>query len=281
MSAQAASPDLRASVDGRQWYHTLDLPGGIVTPGWFDLRSLAQRLPFPASMAGMRCLDIGTFEGFWALQMEARGAREVIGIDILDPLAWDWPFGSEAALVDDLEERKRGGAGFELVKEVLGSAIERVELSIYDLTPERVGTFDFIYLGSLLLHLRDPVGALKAVRSVCRGRLLSVDAIDLPLSLLTRRPVCYLDAVGRPWWWRPNQAAIGRMLQASGFRPARAPQRVFMSPGPQAPRPRRPRAVARAARSRTGRELLFASMFGSPHLASLTEPTPVVAGATV
>ena len=266
---------LRERVNSQQWYHTIDLPGGVVTPGWFDLRELARTLPFPASMAGMRCLDIGTFEGFWALQMEARGSSEVTGIDILDPLAWDWPFGSDEAVVAALEDRKRAGAGFELVKEVLPTKVERMELSIYDLSPERVGEFDFIYLGSLLLHLRDPVRALEAVRTVCRGQLLSVDAIDLPLSLLTRRPVAYLDGIGRPWWWRPNQAAVVRMLTSAGFRTVRPPRRVFMPPGPQHPKPAGAREVLKALRAPGSRELLFASRFGSPHIATLAEPMPI------
>ncbi|HEX8104493.1 MAG TPA: class I SAM-dependent methyltransferase, partial [Solirubrobacteraceae bacterium] len=218
------------------WYHTIELGDGETTPGWFDLRALARTLPFPPSMAGLRCLDVGTFEGFWALEMERRGAAEVVAIDILDPLAWDWPAGSSEAIVAALEDRKRGGAGFEHVKRALGSSVERIERSVYDLHPEHVGTFDFIYLGSLLLHLRDPVRALEAVRSVCRGQLLSVDAIDLPLSLLTRRPLAYLDAVGRPWWWRPNQAGLVRLLEAGGWKPVAPPRRVFMAPGPAHPR---------------------------------------------
>lgn len=265
----AAGPDLRERVDSQQWYHTIELPDGIVTPGWFDLRGLARRLPFPASMAGMRCLDVGTFEGFWAREMERRGATDVTGVDILDPMAWDWPYGSEQAAIAALEDRKRAGAGFELVTEALGSSVQRQELSVYDLSPERVGEFDFVYLGSLLLHLRDPVRALEAIRSVCRGRLLSVDAIDLPLSVLTRRPVAYLDAIGRPWWWRPNQAAILRMLESAGFRTVQRPRRVFLEAGPQHPSTRK---LLPAVRGRAGRELFFASLFGAPHLATLSEP---------
>ncbi len=127
-------------------------------------------------------------------------------------------------------------------------------------------------VGSLLLHLRDPVRALTAVRSVCRGRLLSVDAYDLPLTLLSRAPLARLDAVGRPWWWKPNAAGIERMLRAAGFRVVGTPSRVFMPPGPQHPRPRSWSDVASAVRSRDGRELLFAARFGSPHLATLAEP---------
>lgn len=263
---------LRERVASRQWYHTIDLGEGVVTPGWFDLRQTAKTLPFPSSMAGMRALDIGTFEGFWALQMEARGAAETVAIDILDPLAWDWPFGSQQEVIQALEDRKMGGSGFDLVKGVLESRVERQEMSIYDLDPQRIGTFDFVYLGSLLLHLRDPVRALEAVRSVCRGQLLSVDAIDLPLTFLSRRPLAYLDAVGRPWWWKPNQGGLQRMLRAAGFAQVRQPRRIFMPPGAQHPRPRTPRELVRSLRSRAGREVLFAACVGSPHLVTLSEP---------
>jgi hypothetical protein len=37
-----------------------------------------------------------------------------------------------------------------------------------------VGRFDLVYLGSLLVHLRDPVRALECVRSVCDGLLIVV-----------------------------------------------------------------------------------------------------------
>ena len=57
----------------------------MVTPGWFDTRAVAPKLPFPERSTGKRCLDIGTFDGFWAFEMERRGADEVLAIDLLDP----------------------------------------------------------------------------------------------------------------------------------------------------------------------------------------------------
>src|SRR5689334_16427778 len=105
--------ELRELVRGREWYHTFELRPGIVTPGWFDLRELAKTLPIP-DLTGKRALDIGTFEGFWAYQLEERGADEVLAIDILDPAAWDWPVGSDDSVVAALEQRKQGGSGFEL-----------------------------------------------------------------------------------------------------------------------------------------------------------------------
>src|SRR5205823_4074670 len=126
-------------------------------------------------------------------------------------------------------------------------------LSVYDLDPGDLGTFDFVFVGSLLLHLRDPVAALARVRSVCRGRFLLLDAIDLPLSLvLPRRPVATLDGVGRPWWWRPNQAALRRMVEAAGFELVAPPRRVYLPPGDGYPRPALTPATLR---SQTGREM--------------------------
>ena len=73
------------------WYHTLDLGDGVVTEGFFDHRPVLERYPIPADLTGMRCLDVGTMDGFWAFEMERRGAAEVIAIDLDDPEALDWP----------------------------------------------------------------------------------------------------------------------------------------------------------------------------------------------
>jgi hypothetical protein len=64
-------------VARREWYHTLELAPGVETAGFFDHRPLLRKLPIPASLAGQRCLDIGTFDGFWAFELERRGAAEV------------------------------------------------------------------------------------------------------------------------------------------------------------------------------------------------------------
>ncbi len=260
---------MRGALDG-EWYHTLDLAPGVVTPGWFDTRKIVGKLPWPESLAGKRCLDIGMFDGFWAFEMERRGARETIGIDVLDPTAWDWPVNSSSAVMKALERRKEGGRGFEIAREALGSSVERLETSVYDLEPSAVGEFDFVYIGSLLLHLRDPVRALERVRSVCRGQLLVVDNINLGLSILhPRRPVAALDGVGRPWWWKMNMVGLVRAVQAGGFRLLAPAQRIWMPPGSGHPRVRLSRDLLT---NEVAREFLVAAVKGDPHAAILAEP---------
>jgi tRNA (mo5U34)-methyltransferase len=268
VEAAAVSPE--AALE-RDWYHTIELAPGVVTPGWFDTRSVVARLPFPASLAGKRCLDVATFDGFWAFEMERRGAAETVAIDVLDPTRWDWPVNSDSAVVEAIGQRQPG-SGFEVAREALGSSVERLEMSVYDLDPDTVGMFDFVYVGSLLIHLRDPVGALERVRSVCRGTLLLVDNIDLALTLRSRRrPVAALDGVGRPWWWKLNLAALSRVVEVAGFRLLRPAQRIWMPPGAAHPPPRFSRALLH---SEEARQRLLTALKGDPHAALLAERVP-------
>ena len=247
----------------QQWYHTLELAPGVVTPGWFDTRDVVRRLPLPASLDGMRCLDIGTFDGFWAFEMERRGAAEVVATDLLEPADWDWPAASAPEVVAELARRKRGGEGFQLAREALGSRVRHLEQSVYDLSPADIGEFDFAYLGSLLLHLRDPVRALERVRGVVSGQLLVVDVHDPLMSVLfRRRPVATLDGRGRPWWWQSNVACLVRMVEAAGFELDAPPRRIRMPRGEGQPVPRpRPAALA----TRLGRRELANATLGDPH----------------
>ena len=118
------------------WYHTIELAPGVVTPGYFDHRAIAAEIPFP-SLTGKRCLDVGTYDGFWAFEMERRGAAEVVAADVIDPSRWDWPPGSDDAVVREMEANKEGNRGFALAREVLASKVELIDRSIYELDPER------------------------------------------------------------------------------------------------------------------------------------------------
>jgi len=260
--------ELERKVAELDWYHTLELAPGVVTPGWFDLRGVVGQVPIPASLSGARVLDVGTFDGFWAFEMERRGAAEVVAIDVLDPAEWDWPPGSDEAVVREIGKRKAQGAGFLLAKEALGSSVTRIERSVYDLDPGEVGSFDFVYVGSLLLHLRDPVRALERVRAAAHGSVVVVDAVDGGLTAtLRRRAVATLDGVGRPWWWKPNVAGLVRMIEVAGFEVTAPPRRLRLPAGPGQPPP-----PPRAWLSRAGRSVAWAACRGDLHAAIAARP---------
>jgi tRNA (mo5U34)-methyltransferase len=248
------------------WYHTLDLPGGATTPGWFDLRGVVDRLPWP-DVSGRRCLDVGTYDGFFAFELERRGAREVVATDIEGHGDWDYLPGADYGASSLAEIAGEKGLGFEVAKHALQSNVERRIVNVYDLSEEEVGTFDVVVCGSLLLHLRDPVRALQAIRSVCESWLLSVEEVSLPLSVLgRRRPLADVrfDPVATQWWV-PNAAGHARMLEATGFEAVRrvgpfcVPYGVGHTPRGRGLRP---------ALTRLGRRL-FAGGDGVPHAAAL------------
>ena len=211
--------DLAARVAAVPWYHTIALPDGLATPGEYDLRPVLGRLPIPAALDGARCLDVGTHDGFYAFELERRGAAEVVAIDLDDLADVDWPGIAPARDAALAAAGERKSAAFRVAHEALGSRVDRRSLSVYDLSPDRVGTFDFAVIGTLLLHLRDPVGALAAIRRVAR-RLLVNDVVSLKLCAQhPRTPVSrLLGRPGEPFWWIPNAAALRGYAVAAGWR---------------------------------------------------------------
>jgi tRNA (mo5U34)-methyltransferase len=212
-----ASPDTesaRRRIAGVDWWHTIEVAPGVVTPGGWDLRATAERMPWPGSLAGLRCLDIGTMDGFWAFELERRGAGEVLATDVLDALRLDrFP-----------EDRLRGQAhrrdserNFALAAELLGSRVELRDLSVYDLDPADVGEFDVVVMGYVLQMLRDPLRALEAVRRVCSGHLILLDTISLPLELLPS-PLARLDARrDGSEWFVFNRRGLRKALKLAGW----------------------------------------------------------------
>jgi tRNA (mo5U34)-methyltransferase len=278
-AATLSPSERRKLVEGRDWYHTIDLGDGLVTPGWFDTRPTVAKLPLPASLDGKRCLDVGTWDGFWAFEMERRGADTVTAIDVRDQDRWDWPpvirmkprnTGREAVAAFKDED-----GAFELARDLLGSKVERRDLSVYDLDPAEHGTFDFVFLGSLLLHLRDPVAALAALRTVVGDQAVIAETVDLWPSLLRpRTPVARLEGIERPWWWQPNRAGFHQIVRSAGFEILEATPLYILPTGKAHPRTPLSKLPGKL-RTSLGREELVVGLKGIPHTAVRVRPAQV------
>jgi 2-polyprenyl-3-methyl-5-hydroxy-6-metoxy-1,4-benzoquinol methylase len=274
----AAIPDRTARADARaaiatvpSWYHTIEVAPGVATPGAFDLRGVVDRLPWP-DVRGKRCLDVGTYDGFLAFELEKRGAAEVVAIDLPGYEHWDW----------ELHQRRRGpeymrrvagphvGAGVRVARELLSSSVRLEQTSVYELDPHSVGSFDVVVCGSLLLHLREPLRALAAIRSVCEDSFLSTNHVELGLTLLhPRRPVFRLDGTsGVTQWWLANRAGNRQLLRAGGFEIVQE-SRLYSEPfgTTHAARSRRPRALLGALT-----RIALTGGDGVPHHALLARP---------
>lgn len=199
------------------WYHTIDLGAAGVTNGWFDLRPIVTSMPWP-DVRGKRCLDVGTYDGYLAFELERRGAAAVVATDIPKHAEWDWlprQRRDGVAYLDAIAGEKSGG--FRLAREALESKVDLEVINIYDLSPERVGFFDVVVCGTLLLHLRDPYRGLAAIRSVCDGEFMSSEQIDVGLTVRhPRRPAAAVFG-DKGKWQIPNAQAHFAMLDMAGF----------------------------------------------------------------
>ncbi|HSL18217.1 MAG TPA: methyltransferase domain-containing protein [Methylomirabilota bacterium] len=135
----------RIAAHGR-WWHCIELAPGIVTPGEDSNRDklpVLEGLGLPERLDGVRALDIGCSDGYFAFELERRGA-DVMAIDFVDAAA----------------------TGFAVAKAILGSRVEYRVDSVYNLRPQVHGRFDLVFFLGVLYHLRKPLAALDAVRSV-------------------------------------------------------------------------------------------------------------------
>ena len=218
--------DLRLEVASNPaWYHTIDLAPGIVTPGLADLRKVAKRV-LPESLTRRRALDVATFDGFWAFEMERRGAA-VTAIDVDEIQDAEWPPISRARLEAEIERFGiELGRGFRIASNALSSDVERVVCNVYDLEADVIGgSVDFAFCGALLLHLRDPVRALERIRSALRpgGELRLLEPVSLRLSVRSpRRPAGAFQPLETNFvWWTPNVAGLLAWVRTAGFNDVR------------------------------------------------------------
>ena len=209
---EVVAGDLSSAVSQLFWYHTIELPGGVVTPGLYDHRPLVPHYGLPERMDGMRALDVATFDGFWAFEMERRGG-DVVAADIDRFAACDFPPQVRQAILDQGLDRDTG-LGFRLAQEALASKVDRIQRSIYDLDPADVGTFDLVHVADLLIHLERPLEALRAVRRVTRGTALIADCFD---PALEPGAVRYMGAWTDVPWWLPSLETLGQMVVDAGF----------------------------------------------------------------
>ncbi len=196
------------------WYHTLELEPGVVTEGMFDLRPVVDKYGLPERLDGKRVLDVGTWDGFWAFELERRGAAEVVAIDVDYEKDFDWPPRRRPARPNP----ERRGEGFRLAKQALGSNVERVTCNVYDARPEELGSFDFVFCGSVLIHLRDQLLALERIADLTRDTFHSVEAYDPWMALVPFAAARYrADRERAVVFWEPSARTWGWMLRTVGF----------------------------------------------------------------
>lgn len=198
--------ELQRRVADRRWFHVLDLGQGVITPGVTNpLGKERPRYQVPEDLSGKTVLDVGAWDGAWSFEAKRRRAKRVLATD-----SYSWGGGGWG------EKRS-----FELAREVLSLDVEDENIDVFELSPERIGTFDIVFFFGVIYHMRNPLGALERLRSVTApGGLAIVES----LSAMSKRKEPLLafypgaECGGDPTnWFAPNPPALQAMLLASGF----------------------------------------------------------------
>lgn len=223
------------------WYHTVELPDGLITPGQYDFRETIAAFPFPRDLRGMRVLDVGSATGFFAFEFARRGAH-VISIELPSLYALDRFPGQDIEQILESIRRMMGprasdlaGTGprysademyfyllegpFEFCRKQLGLPIERCYSTVYELTAAKIGgAVDLAFMGDILLHTLNPLQALAAVAPLARTLVLSQ---MVPEGIEEPAAIAYVggdsldsDDVS---WWLPNEACLMALLKKLGF----------------------------------------------------------------
>jgi SAM-dependent methyltransferase len=152
-----ADPEAAAEALARApiWFHTfaLNRSQGIYTHG--VARDHRYRIPaLPEDFSGLRVLDIGTFDGFYAFLAEARGAARVVAVDNEQYKEW---ISSRWGV--DLQ----GGEGFATIRRLLDSKVDYRRLDAFDLD-QLDEEFDLVLCFGILHRVENPLGLLKVMR---------------------------------------------------------------------------------------------------------------------
>src|SRR6185369_6697404 len=203
------------------WYHRIELPHGIVTPGWAPLDVSAYGIP--TDLTGKRVLDVGAWDGFWTFEALKRGAAQVVAIDDFSDYLGKLDEGSRTAWQT-----------FDTCRDILGYTPERcqrIDMSVYDVTRELLGEFDVVFCFGTLYHLRHPLLALDRLASLCREEIYVESAILDDFSPYqgglshgySGGQMVMEFYPGKQYggndtnWWVPTLACLGYMVRAAGF----------------------------------------------------------------
>jgi hypothetical protein len=165
----------------------------------------------------------------------------------------------------DIDNRRRA---FHVAHAALESRVQRRDLSVYDLGPGATGNFDFAFIGTLLHHLRDPIGALMALRTVVTGELIISATFSVSKTVLfPRSPASEMLPSTLPAFWNiPNLVALRRQVTAAGWTVVRSGRPYLQRYGTG----RTPPALIARPLGELPRRVVL--RYGAPHVALVARP---------
>jgi hypothetical protein len=210
---------------GECWfYHTMDLPGiGTVNGDW-DLRSRFDEYIGHVALAGKTMLDVGTASGFLTFAAEKRGA-DVVSFDAASAEQINCLPGSDQrdGLAKELEAIKNS---YRLAHRLLGSRARVIYGELARLAGQ-APICDVVLVAQILVHLRDPLEALRQASLLARETLIVVEcaiAAEFPSAT-------FLGQERTRGWWVLTDSLYKTWLDMCGFDLVSAAPAVYVGAG--------------------------------------------------
>jgi len=197
LTTPAPLPDFIGKV---QWHHSIELPNGHIIKGDKPLAVMKQQYDMtfgPLDLTGKSVLDLGTWNGAFAVEAARRGAARVVAVD---SITWRPP-------------HTYGRAAFDFVVAASGYDVTGVELDLdaSQLSLSHLGTFDYVLFLGVFYHLKDPIAALREISKIT-GSALVIETYWT--DVLPPEPPAMIFYPGRELvddptnWWAPNLAFL-------------------------------------------------------------------------
>jgi hypothetical protein len=201
------------------FYHVMDVPGvgEVRSENAWDLRNRFDEYTGYVPVAGKSFLDVGTASGFLSFEAEKRGAI-VTSFDAKSAEQIQYIPVSDTHLA---EKHRRGckeyfyrmRKGYLYLHECFSSKARAIYGDIYllsDLAPPS----DIVMLGQVLVHLRDPLEALRQASMIAKETLIITEG-----SFESDRPTAvFLGTPDIPFsWWHFSNQLYHHWLSLLGF----------------------------------------------------------------
>ena len=203
-----SATNIQQIVDSYHWWHSIDLGGGVITSGvktpalmQLEYKNIFSKI----DLVGRTVLDIGAWNGGFAIEARRRGAASVTG---LDHYTWN-------------DAHFRGKETFNLISDITGSNLKLIDRDLDDprLDLSDLGQYDVVLFLGVFYHLKNPLSALREVSGTVRDVLVletHVERFSEDRPAMVFYPGAELGGDSENWWG-PNTACIVALLKLMGY----------------------------------------------------------------
>lgn len=201
------------------WRHPIEIQGIRVPAEPSQAQHtlwMLNTMNLPTNMRGQATLDIGCSDGFFSFESEKRGAKRVVGMD-----RW-WGGGPGGVNIPNYDKENNAlresvtSQPFQIAHRLLKSKMEfyQGDVQRIDLVPEVANSkFDTIFFLGVFYHLENPLGALRNLRSICKGKMY----LESTVHRIPDLKIMEFVGLSHDIQWKPSEACLEEMMKNAGF----------------------------------------------------------------